>query len=145
MQEEPFYFTPPLERKAAPCYLVSFPVTIDSVAEALGLSFSSSSKGTVALLRATGNVKSRFRPLMLNRLNSRPAAREKARSVTSRWNFLRKPGLASWLGTNLIFLDRVRLALPRSPESGDEVSTERKFLSREKRNISLINFLNVYI
>jgi hypothetical protein len=82
---------------------------------------------------------------MLNRLNSRPAAREKARSVTSRWNFLRKPGLASWLGTNLIFLDRVRLALPRSPESGDEVSTERKFLSREKRNISLINFLNVYI
>jgi hypothetical protein len=89
--------------------------------------------------------KSRFRPFMLNRLNSRPAAREKARSVTSRWNFLRKPGLASWLGTNLIFLDRVRLALPRSPESGDEVSTERKFLSREKRNISLINFLNVYI
>jgi hypothetical protein len=42
-------------------------------------------------------------------------------------------------------LDWVRLALPRSPESGFAVSAYAKNLSREKRNISLVNFLYVYI
>jgi hypothetical protein len=41
-------------------------------------------------------------------------------------------------------LDWVRLALPRSPESGFAVSAHAKNLSREKRNISLRNFLYVY-
>jgi len=59
--------------------------------------------------------------------------------------FCENPDWLRGLRTNLIFLDRVRLALPRSPESGDEVSTHTKFLSREKRNISLIHFLYVYI
>ncbi len=36
---------------------------------------------------------------------------------------------------NSVSFDRVRLALPRSPESGIEVSTDGKNLSREKRKI----------
>jgi len=59
--------------------------------------------------------------------------------------FCENPDWLRGLRTNLIFVDRVRLALPRSPESGNEVSTDMNFLSREKRNISLIHFLYVYI
>ena len=47
--------------------------------------------------------------------------------------------------TDSVSLDWVRLALPRSPESGVAVSTGAKFLSREKRKIWPIFFLYVYI
>jgi len=61
--------------------------------------------------------------------------------------FRLKPGPVSWVlshGPSSI-PDWVRLALPRSPESGFAVSAHAKYLSREKRNISLENFLYVYI
>jgi hypothetical protein len=60
-----------------------------------------------------------------------PRANERG-AVTSRWIVFEKPGLASWLYTNLIIPRLGSLALPRSPESGVAVSTRAKFLSREK-------------
>jgi len=56
-----------------------------------------------------------------------------------------RAGFVGFVARTCHSLDWVRLALPRSPESGFAVSAYVKFLSREKRNISLENFLYVYI
>jgi len=66
---------------------------------------------------------------------SLPLRANKARSsyfaldcvAKSRANFVVRP--------NSVILDRVRLALPRSPESGVAVSTPAIFLSRKKHKI----------
>jgi len=80
--------------------------------------------------------------------HSRFAAPQKpVRSTYFALGFFRlKPGLVfvGFVKRTYSNLDWVRLALPRSPESGFAVSAHAKNLSREKRNISLRNFLNVY-
>src|SRR5579859_4373689 len=56
-------------------------------------------------------------------------------AFTSRSFFRLKPGPVSWVLSRgpATTPDRVRLALPRSPESGFAVSAHAKCLSREKR------------
>jgi len=67
--------------------------------------------------------------------NSRCSATMRARSWQFALVFFRlETGPLHGAHTDLDFIpDSARLALPRPPESGIEVSTEQNFLSREKR------------
>jgi hypothetical protein len=66
-------------------------------------------------------------------------------AVTSRWILLRKTRVSFVVRPDLINLDWVRLALPRSPESGVAVSTAGKILSREKRKMWMRFSQNAHI
>jgi hypothetical protein len=71
--------------------------------------------------------------------------RMRARSWTSRSIFLLRTRAGCVAVRTRTTLDSVRLALPRSPESGIAVSMDAKTVSREKRKMSLIFSRGVYL